>query len=147
MVKGGVLLIIYKPYTDDLEDFEIENGFFGGWSNPPSKETHRKILRNSYFSLVAIDGNKNKIIGFINVISDGILSAYIPLLEVLPNYQNQGIGSELVKRVLEELNYLYMIDLCCDKELQPFYQRIGMKKSPGMIYRNYEYQQVYSSDN
>lgn len=133
-------MISYKFYSDELKQLEIEDGFFEGWPNPPSKETHRKILEKSYKSLVAIDETSNAIIGFINVISDGILSAYIPLLEVLPLYQKQGIGSELVKRMIEELDDFYMIDLCCDKGLQPFYEKLDMVQSHGMIHRNYKYQ-------
>ncbi|WP_338055248.1 GNAT family N-acetyltransferase [Shimazuella alba] len=33
--------------------------------------------------------------------SDGVLSAYIPLLGVLPAYQNQGIGKILVESLLK----------------------------------------------
>ncbi len=131
--------MIYKVYDRDLQETDIGDGFFDGWPNPPSKEKHRQILEKSYKSIVAIADN-NKIVGFINAVSDGILSAYIPLLEVLPGYQKQGIGSELVKRLLDELGNLYMIDLCCDIELKPFYERLGMMNSHGMIYRNYENQ-------
>jgi len=133
-------LILYKFYSDDLKQLEIEDGFFKDWPNPPNKEKHRQILEKSYKSLVAIDEKSNKIIGFVNVVSDGILSAYIPLLEVLPQYQKQGIGSELVERILEELDDFYMVDLCCDKDLQFFYEKLGMIKSYGMVYRNYKYQ-------
>ncbi|MFA5522836.1 MAG: GNAT family N-acetyltransferase [Tissierellales bacterium] len=133
-------MISYKIYSDDLRQLEIGEGFFEGWPNPPSKEMHRKILEKSYKSLVAIDEKSNKIIGFINAVSDGVLSAYIPLLEVLPEYQKQGIGSKLVIKMLEELNDFYMVDLCCDESLQAFYEKLGMMKSQAMIYRNYKYQ-------
>ncbi len=133
-------MISYKVYCDDLKQLEIGDGFFEGWPNPPSKEKHRKILEKSYKSLVAIDEKSNKIIGFINAVSDGVLSAYIPLLEVLPEYQKQGIGSELIKKMLEELNDFYMVDLCCDESLQAFYEKLDMMKSQGMICRNYKYQ-------
>lgn len=132
-------LIQYKIYSSDLKDLEIGQGFFNGWPNPPNVEKHREILKKSYKSIVAIN-EKNIIIGFINSISDGVLSAYIPLLEVLPQYQNQHVGSELVKRMLEELNDFYMIDLLCDKDLQEFYEKQGMFKSQGMLARNYKYQ-------
>jgi ribosomal protein S18 acetylase RimI-like enzyme len=69
-----------------------------------------------------------------------VLSAYIPFLEVLPEYQNQGIGKELVNRMLKELDEIYMVDLICDKDLQPFYEKVGMLKAAGMIVRNYEMQ-------
>ena len=133
-------MIFYKFYSADLKNLEIGEGFFGGWPNPPSKEMHRKILENSFKSLVAVDEKNNKIIGFINAVSDGVLSVYIPLLEVLSEYQGKGIGSELVKKMLEELNDFYMVDLLCDEGLQSFYMKLGMKKSQGMICRNYKYQ-------
>ena len=31
-----------------------------------------------------------RVVGFVTAISDGVLSAYIPLLEVLPEYQGAG---------------------------------------------------------
>lgn len=133
-------MISYRIYSNDFKELQIGDGFFQGWPNPPSEEKHREILEKSYKSIVAVDEKNNKIIGFINVISDGILSTYIPLLEVLPEYRNQNIGSELVRRMLEELRDFYMIDLCCDENLQSFYEKFGMIKSQGMIYRNFQYQ-------
>ncbi len=51
---------------------------------------------------MVIDDENGKFVGFITAITDKILSAYIPFLEVLPEYQRQGIGKELVKRMLEK---------------------------------------------
>ena len=64
-------------------------------------------------------------VGFITAISDGVLSAFIPLLEVLPA-PGPGIGSELVRRMLSELEDFYMVDLVCDPELEPFYRRFEL---------------------
>ncbi len=89
---------------------------------------------------MAIDEDTNEVIGFITAISDGVLSAYVPLLEVLPQYKNKGIGKELVSRMLKELDEIYMIDLCCDDDLVPYYEKFGMKKTNGMVYRNYAMQ-------
>ena len=129
-------------YTTDLSflDENMLGGFFVGWSNPPSKSIHLKILKNSFISWLAIDKTSNKLVGFINAISDGVLSAYIPLLEVLPEYQNSGIGKELVTRMLNSLKNLYMIDLLCDEELQEYYAKLGMKKAIGSMLRNYDHQ-------
>ena len=75
--------------------------------------------------------------GFITAISDSVLCAYIPLLEVLPDYQGRGIGQELTQRMLAKLDHLYMVDLLCDANLQPFYARLGMRAASGMLRRNY----------
>jgi ribosomal protein S18 acetylase RimI-like enzyme len=127
-------------YTFSLADTTPKdlNGFFVGWSNPPTPEKLLEILQNSQFVLLAKD--KEKVAGFINALSDGVLTVYIPLLEVLPEYQNQGIGKMLVQRLLSRVDKYYMVDLTCDQNLQGFYEKIGMKKSFGMSLRNYNSQ-------
>ena len=67
-----------------------------------------------------------RVVGFVTAISDGVLSAFIPLLEVLPDHQRQGIGSELVRRMLSRAGGFYMVDLVCDPELEPFYRRFEL---------------------
>ena len=126
-------------YTKDLSEIKADMlaGFFVDWPNPPDSATHLKILQNSYCAYVAIDTDKNKAVGFINAISDGVLTAYIPLLEVLPDYQGAGIGSQLVKHILDELKDLYMIDICHDEELASYYAKFGANKSHSSLFRNY----------
>ncbi|WP_433747316.1 GNAT family N-acetyltransferase [Falsibacillus pallidus] len=131
--------MIYKNSIDGISS-DMLNGFFDGWPNPPSPETHLKMLKNSSSVVIAFDEQENKVVGFITAISDGILSAYIPFLEVLPAYQSKGIGNALVKRMLEELKDIYMIDLCCDDDLVPYYEKLGMFRANGMLFRNYERQ-------
>ncbi|MGM0882941.1 MAG: GNAT family N-acetyltransferase [Bacillota bacterium] len=116
------------------------NGFFVGWPKPPSAQKHYVLLQNSYKFVLAIDEKADKVVGFITAISDGVLSAYIPLLEVLPTYQKQGIGGKLIKLMLLELSDFYMVDLICDENLQDYYERFGLLKAKGMITRNFAYQ-------
>jgi hypothetical protein len=42
--------------------------------------------------------------------------------------------------MLNQLSNLYMIDLLCDPDVQPFYERLGMHRTQGMLIRNYERQ-------
>lgn len=67
------------------------------------------------------------VVGFVTAISDGVMSAFIPLLEVMPEYQHRGIGTKLVRRLLGQLDDLYMIDLCCDADLESFYVARGFQ--------------------
>ena len=61
----------------------------------------------------------------------------VPCLEVLPAWQRQGIGSELVRRVLlHELAPRYMVDLVCDEDVVPFYERLGFMPYRAMIRRD-----------
>ena len=129
-------------YTDSLigvTSEHLQGGFFAGWPNPPSPITHYRILANSTAIVLARTANGD-VIGFITAVSDHVSCAYIPHLEVLPAYQGQGIGSELVRRMVAKLRHLYMIDLVCDPPLQSFYERLGMQAVVGMVIRNYDRQ-------
>lgn len=132
-------MIDYLDNADNISPAQL-HGFFVGWPNPPAPETHLRILRGSDAVVLAQDRETGAVVGFITAITDGVLAAYIPLLEVLPAYQQRGIGQELVKRLLQHLHNFYMIDLLCDEELQPFYERAGMRRATGMLLRNYQNQ-------
>lgn len=126
-------------YTDDLDGITAEQlrGFFVDWPNPPTPDTHLRLLRGSGAVEIAKDETTGQVVGFISGVTDGVLSAYIPLLEVLPAYQGKGIGSELVRRLLSRLDHLYTVDLLCDADLQPFYEQQGMRPTVGMMSRRY----------
>ena len=124
-------------YIDDIDEIAITqlHGFFVGWKSPLTPERHYEILRGSTHFIIALDEYEDKAAGFITALSDGVLSAFIPLLEVLPKYKNRGIGSELLRRMLEKLDNITNIDLTCDPDLQPFYEQFKMSRSSGMILR------------
>lgn len=111
-------------------------GFFVGWPNPPSPAVHLKLLKNSDLVELAVDGRSGRVVGFVTAITDKVLCAYIPFLEVLPEYQGRGIGARLVKRMLRRLKGTYMVDLVCDPSLQKFYKNFEMFPSSAMIKRN-----------
>lgn len=127
-------------YTDLAEGIRSEHleGFFEGWPNPPSPETHLRILQGSSEVVIAKDGDQ--VVGFVTAVTDGVLCANIPLLEVLPGYRSQGIGKELVRLMLLKLSDYYMVDLTCDAALRPFYLSMGMTALTAMVKRNVENQ-------
>lgn len=126
-------------FTDDIKllNSEMLQGFFQEWKKPKSSSEHLLILKNSTYFIVAIDSDTNKVVGFITVLSDGIQSAFIPLLEVISTYKKNGIGKKLVEKVLKKFAAIPAIDLTCDPDVQTFYEKCGMIKSVGMIIRNY----------
>lgn len=129
-------MIEYRTLLDGIAKDGFQ-GFFVGWKHPLSSEQLYKALQNSEYIVIAYDANKKRPIGYINALSDEVNFAFIPMLEVLPEYQHQGIGSELVRKMLRQLEHINCIDLTCDPELQVFYKRFGMIESRGMILRKY----------
>jgi ribosomal protein S18 acetylase RimI-like enzyme len=119
--------IVYTSELDRLAPAQLE-GFFVGWPRRPSSERHLELLRGASHAVLAREGPGGRVVGFVTAISDGVLSAYVPLLEVLPELQGRGIGSELMRRLLADLADLYMVDLACDEELVPFYERAGFRR-------------------
>ena len=128
------MTINYTNQIKSLSDKQLD-GFFVNWKNHPTPEIHLKILRNSFAVWIALDDER--CVGFINAISDKVFYSFIPLLEVLPKYQGQGIGKELTRRMLTTLDDMYAIDLCCDELIVPFYKTIGFSECNGMVKRNY----------
>ncbi|AZR74877.1 acetyltransferase [Anoxybacter fermentans] len=126
----------YRTTIEGLSPDELK-GFFVGWKKPLTTEQHYQILRNSSYVVLAYETGKSKVVGFINALSDGVYFAFIPMLEVLPEYQHMGIGSRLMEMMLELLKHITCIDLTCDIEMQNFYKKFGMFKSHGMIIRKY----------
>lgn len=112
---------------DDLADF------FVGWPDPPSPAGRVALLRGSTHVVVARDAGR--VVGFVTALSDGVLMAYVPLLEVLPEYQGTGVGTALVNQVLDEIGDLYGVDVCCDDDVVAFYERFGFQRVNGMVLR------------
>ncbi len=59
---------------------------------------------------------------------------------MITDRQAGGIGSELVRRLREDLREIYMIDLLCDNDVIPFYEGLGFQRGGGMAIRNYHNQ-------
>ncbi|MEQ4206282.1 GNAT family N-acetyltransferase [Actinopolymorpha sp. B9G3] len=126
-------------YSTDISDLAEKDlcGFFVGWPSSPTPAQHLAVLRGSYRVVIAREAGSRHVVGFVNMISDGVLTAFIPWLEVLPDYQGKGIGSELLRRVLAAAEHLYSVDLTCDETLRPYYEGLGMQAVTGMAVRRW----------
>ncbi len=132
-------MITYSNTTVDVDEARLQ-GFFQHWGRVPSPSTLLRILNGSDTIVLAREAVTGAIVGYITAISDGVSCAYIPHLEVRADWRGQGIGSALVQRMLAQLRELYMIDLMCDADVMPFYERCGFQRYTGMIMRNYDRQ-------
>jgi ribosomal protein S18 acetylase RimI-like enzyme len=124
----------YRHAAARVTDEDL-TGFFDGWPSKPPPSALLSVLAGSHCSFIARTSD-GRVIGVVSAISDGVLSAYIPLLEVLPEFRGRGIGTRLMRLVLERLEGFSMVDLSCDEDLVPFYLRFGMQEARAMSLRS-----------
>jgi GNAT superfamily N-acetyltransferase len=129
-------MISYRDDVTTLTADRLGGGFFEGWPDPPLPELHLAHLRGAEVAIVAVDDASGEVVGFVTAIGDGVLAAFVPLLEVLPAYRGRGIGSELLRRVLDRLRDRYSVDVVCDPELVRFYERLGGRALSAVGWRN-----------
>lgn len=111
-----------------------------GWNEAyhATPETLLQAVANSAFYVSAYDGDE--LVGFGRVLSDGYLHAMIYEMIIAPTYQHQGIGSEILTRLVEKCVQLGIADiqLFCAKGKADFYQKHGFivrpTDAPGMQY-------------
>ena len=67
------------------------------------------------------------------MITDGIYRALIDDVVVEESKRGTGIGSELMRRVVERLAAVEEVFLRCGEHVVPFYERHGFERSNGVI--------------
>lgn len=94
-----------------------------GWNR--MENVYNNQLITSYFHIAVYD--EEKLIGYIDSVSNGVTDAYIQDLMVHPDYQAKGIGTELMNRMIAELKerHIYMISVVYEEKLKTFYNRFG----------------------
>ena len=123
----------YHHASTQITDEDL-TGFFEDWPSKPSPSVLLAVMAGSHCSFIARTGD-GRVIGVVSAISDGVLSAFIPLLEVVPGFRGRGIGTSLMRLVLERLEGFSVVDLSCDEDLVPFYLRFGMQETRAMSIR------------
>ena len=117
-------MIIYK--TDKVfAEKDLKELFLSvNWLSANYSDRLVKALENSDTVFSAWDGEK--LIGLINAIDDGELTAYAHYLLVNPEYQKMGIGRELIGRLKKKYKgYLYLVLIAENKDVKHFYEKMG----------------------
>ena len=117
-------MITYK-IDKIFQEKELEDLFSSvNWLSANYADRLVKALQNSETVISAWDDEK--LVGLINAIDDGELTAYVHYLLVNPEYQKMGIGRELIERLKKKYEgYLYLILIAENKDVQHFYEKMG----------------------
>ena len=75
--------------------------------------------------------HEGRLIGLVNALDDGAMTAYVHFLLVAPAYQGKGIGKELLRLITEKYSEYLRIVLISDENETGFYQNSGFKPFTG----------------
>ena len=114
---------IHEFKKDDLQDLFLSVG----WSSGHFPKKLQIAMKN--FETVISAWDEKKLVGMVCVMDDGVMNAYVHYLLVRPEYQDKGIGKELVSRVKEIYkDYLRIVVVGYDEEIG-FYENCGFEKA------------------
>lgn len=86
-----------------------------------------RMCNQSWYAIYAFD--EEQLVGMGRVISDGVITGVVCGLCVLPSYQSEGIGKEMVNRIIHHCEQNRVIpQLMCVESLEPYYENFGFKK-------------------
>ena len=76
----------------------------------------------------------NKLVGVIRVVGDGFSVVFVQDLLVYPEYQGQGIGTALLKKIMEEYHGVYQLHVLTDntEKTVAFYKSLGFAMGTDM---------------
>ena len=97
-----------------------------GWTNYTDKP---EMLKNAYLNSLKIYGAyvDDKLVGIIRAVGDGFSVLFIQDLLVHPDFQRNGIGTLLLKRMLKEYENVYQMHLIMEdsEKTISFYKSLG----------------------
>lgn len=123
--------MIYKENALEYEDyFKLRQSV--QWRNMPKEQTV-KALENTLYDIIAMDNDK--VIGMGRLLGDGL---YYVIVDVVidPAYQNKGIGSDIIRKILTYAHSQIpcggriSIQLIAEKGKEGFYEQFDFKQIP-----------------
>ena len=120
-------MILLKENVNNVEEFNYLYDTVGCESY--EKDITKKALSNTIYSVSIYDDEK--IIGYGRLIGDGICFLYIHDVMVVPEYQNKKIGTQIMKKLIDQINKIKIenpyvrVYLGASKDKEKFYERFG----------------------
>ena len=85
-----------------------------GWTNYTNQpQMLEQALSHSLAIYLALDDDA--VVGLVRLVGDGFSSVFVQDLIVLPSYQRQGIGSDLMKEALGDYKDAYQVQLATEQ--------------------------------
>ena len=98
-----------------------------GWTNYTTKPEMLKAAFENSLHVLAAFNEEGILVGVLRAVGDGASILFIQDILVTPEYQHQGIGTELLQQTLEKYKNVYQIQLATDDSTKTvsFYESNG----------------------
>lgn len=104
-----------------------------GWTNYLERIG---ILEDAYANSLCVLGayDSDQLVGIIRAVGDGQTIVFVQDIIVLPEYQRKGIGTKLLKAVMDKYSDVYQMELLTDntEKTKAFYRSVGFSASDDM---------------
>ena len=101
-----------------------------GWTNYLERID---ILEEAYANSLCVLGayDSDRLVGIIRAVGDGRTIVFVQDIVVLPEYQRKGIGTKLLKAVMDKYHDVYQMELLTDNTVKTkaFYRSVGFTAS------------------
>jgi ribosomal protein S18 acetylase RimI-like enzyme len=116
--------VVQKIERDSLLDLYNNAGWTAYTDRPEELEN---AIKNSLYVLIAMD--RDKLIGLIRIVGDGLTIVYIQDILVRKNYKRNNIGTKLMTQALERFKDVRQKVLLTDdnNETRGFYESLGFE--------------------
>jgi len=123
------MTITYRE-TQEFTPAQLQELFLSvGWSSGQYPDKLVIAMRTCHSVVSAWDGDR--LVGLMNCLADGAMTAYFHYLLVDPEYHNLGIGRSLVAQMLEKYkDYARKVLIAYDEEVH-FYKQCGFQAGCG----------------
>ena len=104
-----------------------------GWTNYTARPD---TLRAGYAGSLAVWGAfaGDRLVGVVRVVGDGVTIVFVQDLIVAPSHQRTGIGTQLMRAVMNRFSDVYQMELLTDdgSGVCALYERLGFVRSDAM---------------
>ena len=95
------------------------------WAVGRPQETVERLIKEASRVVGLYDGDRQ--IGFCRAFTDGVASAYLADVYVLPEYRGRGLGEALVGELFESGPYAAVTWLLHTTDMHPLYRKLGFE--------------------
>lgn len=101
------------------------------WKSGDFPDELQEVMKNSHSVVTA--WYQGELIGLVNALSDGVMTVYFHYMLVHPNYQNKGIGKNILEMILRRYEGYKNKLLISYENAESFYRKAGFKPEEGTI--------------